>query len=119
MLIAAAGAKDGIVVTASLLPSAATAVRADLQRMHGAGARTAPQPLRRRELSGLLCESGAQYAGSAMDYWNAELETLPWPEVERWQATRIGAALPALRARSALYAEAHAGLPAETALRSL
>jgi phenylacetate-CoA ligase/benzoylacetate-CoA ligase len=54
-----------------------------------------------------------------MDYWNAELETLPWPEVERWQATRIAAALPPLRARSALYAELHAGMPAEPTLRSL
>ena len=22
-------------------------------------------------------------------YWNAELETQPWPEVERWQAAQI------------------------------
>jgi phenylacetate-CoA ligase/benzoylacetate-CoA ligase len=52
-------------------------------------------------------------------YWNQELETLPWPEVERWQAQRIAAMLPALRGRSALYAQLHAGLPAEPALRSL
>ncbi|WHZ10069.1 MAG: benzoylacetate CoA-ligase [Burkholderiaceae bacterium] len=52
-------------------------------------------------------------------YWNEELETLPWPEVERWQAEQIAAALPSLRQRSALYAELHAGLPPEPALRSL
>jgi phenylacetate-CoA ligase/benzoylacetate-CoA ligase len=52
-------------------------------------------------------------------YWNEALETLPWAEVERWQAGQIAAALPALRRRSALYAELHAGLPAEPAMRSL
>ena len=52
-------------------------------------------------------------------YWNAELETLPWAEVERWQATRIAASLPALRQRSAMYAELHAALPPELPLRSL
>ena len=24
-----------------------------------------------------------------MAYWNEELETLPWPEVERWQAAQV------------------------------
>jgi phenylacetate-CoA ligase/benzoylacetate-CoA ligase len=52
-------------------------------------------------------------------YWNEELETLAWSEVERWQAGRIGAALPGLRRRSAMYAELHAGLPAPAPLRSL
>jgi len=40
-------------------------------------------------------------------YWNVELETLPWVEVQAWQAQRIARALPALRARSALYGELH------------
>lgn len=44
------------------------------------------------------------------DYWNSELETLPWPEVERWQAERVTAMLPALRQRSRLYARLHAGV---------
>jgi phenylacetate-coenzyme A ligase PaaK-like adenylate-forming protein len=52
-------------------------------------------------------------------YWNEELETLAWSEVERWQAARIGAALPGLRRRSALYAELHAGLPDPAPLASL
>ncbi len=52
-------------------------------------------------------------------YWNAELETLPWVEVERWQAARISQALPAVRRRSRLYARLHEGLAAEPALRSL
>ena len=54
-------------------------------------------------------------------YWNEELETLAWSEVEHWQAARIGAALPGLRRRSALYAELHAGLsgPALASLADL
>ena len=32
---------------------------------------------------------------STADYWNPELETKPWAEVERWQAERIGEFLPA------------------------
>ena len=52
-------------------------------------------------------------------YWNAALETLPWAEVERWQAGQIAAALPGIRLRSALYADLHAGLPPQPALRSL
>ena len=51
-------------------------------------------------------------------YWNAELETRPWGEVERWQARAIEAALPALRARSGLYARLHAAVP-DAPLRSL
>lgn len=38
-------------------------------------------------------------------YWNAELETLPWPEVERWQAARIAPFVDALPGRSAMYAQ--------------
>ncbi len=41
-------------------------------------------------------------------YWNPELETRPWAEVERWQAGRLAQALPAIQARSALYARLHA-----------
>ena len=52
-------------------------------------------------------------------YWNAELETLPWAEVERWQARRIGEFLPALRRRSGLYAALHAGVPEPLPLRAL
>src|SRR5919197_618134 len=42
-------------------------------------------------------------------YWNPELETKPWPEVLRWQEGRVAAMLPALRARSRLYAGKLAG----------
>ncbi|HEU5296771.1 MAG TPA: AMP-binding protein [Burkholderiaceae bacterium] len=52
-------------------------------------------------------------------YWNAELETLAWDEVERWQAGRIAAMLPALRQRSRLYARLHADLSGEPAMRDL
>ena len=48
---------------------------------------------------------------SAAEYWNSELETMPWAEVERWQAERIGEFLPALRQRSAMYAALHAQAP--------
>ena len=54
-----------------------------------------------------------------MEYWNAELETLPWDEVERWQAAQIEAFLPALRQRSRLYARLHAGAAAAPNVRSL
>ena len=30
------------------------------------------------------------------EYWNAELETMPWADVERWQAGQVTAMLPAL-----------------------
>jgi phenylacetate-coenzyme A ligase PaaK-like adenylate-forming protein len=53
-----------------------------------------------RRASGPLLKSVA--------YWNSEIETLPWAEVERWQAGRIAAMLPALRQRSGLYAALHA-----------
>lgn len=52
-------------------------------------------------------------------YWNRELETLPWPEVERWQAAQIEGALTALRARSGLYAALHRELSAELRLQGL
>ncbi|HVQ03019.1 MAG TPA: AMP-binding protein [Burkholderiaceae bacterium] len=56
---------------------------------------------------------------TAPAYWNAELETQPWSEVERWQAQQIEAMLPALRQRSGLYARLHHGLPEQAALRGL
>jgi phenylacetate-CoA ligase/benzoylacetate-CoA ligase len=52
-------------------------------------------------------------------YWDRELETLPWADVERWQAGQIERALPGLRARSGLYAELHRELPAHLRLSSL
>lgn len=52
-------------------------------------------------------------------YWNRELETLPWPEVERWQAGQIERALPGIRARSGLYAELHAALPSSLRITGL
>jgi phenylacetate-CoA ligase/benzoylacetate-CoA ligase len=51
-------------------------------------------------------------------YWNAELETLPWGEVERWQAGQVTAMLPALRLRSRLYARLHGGVADGLAVRS-
>lgn len=51
-------------------------------------------------------------------YWNAELETRPWPQVERWQAGEIAAMLPGLRSRSRLYARLHRDV-CEPALRGL
>ncbi|MEP7301953.1 MAG: AMP-binding protein [Caldimonas sp.] len=52
------------------------------------------------------------------EYWNPELETLAWPEVERWQAAQVTAMLPALRLRSRLYARLHAGLVDDLAVRA-
>lgn len=46
-------------------------------------------------------------ASVAREYWNEALETRPWADVQAWQATQIGRALPVLRARSTLYAELH------------
>ena len=52
------------------------------------------------------------------EYWNAELETMPWSELERWQAEQVTAMLPALRRRSRLYARLHAGVAEDLAVRS-
>ena len=52
------------------------------------------------------------------EYWNAELETRPWSELERWQAEQVTALLPALRRRSRLYARLHAGVAEDLAVRS-
>lgn len=46
-------------------------------------------------------------ASVAGEYWNETLETRPWADVQAWQAQQIAGALPAVRARSALYAELH------------
>ena len=44
-------------------------------------------------------------------YWNETLETMPWREIERRHAEQVAAALPAIRARSEMYRDSHAGLP--------
>lgn len=52
-------------------------------------------------------------------YWNPDLETLAWAEVERWQAGQITRALPAIRARSAFYGEHFAGVVGDPGIASL
>jgi phenylacetate-CoA ligase/benzoylacetate-CoA ligase len=52
-------------------------------------------------------------------YWNAELETLAWSGVERWQASQLADALPALWQRSRLYARLHADARSRFAMRGL
>lgn len=42
-------------------------------------------------------------------YWDHELETMPWPQVEAWQAQRVAAFLPSLVARSSFYAAMFGG----------
>ena len=49
-------------------------------------------------------------------YWNRELETMAWAEVQRWQAAQIEGVLPGLRARSKMYAELLSALPAAVAV---
>ena len=44
-------------------------------------------------------------------YWNRELETMDWAQVQRWQAGQIARALPGIRARSLMYGELLGGLP--------
>ena len=58
-------------------------------------------------------------AGGDQAYWNEALETMVWPEVERWQAQQITAMLEPLRQRSQLYRQLHATLPAGIKLGSL
>lgn len=58
-------------------------------------------------------------ASDTNPYWNPELETLPWSEVERWQAKAIERALPGIRARSGMYRELHAHLPSDVRIASL
>lgn len=43
-------------------------------------------------------------------YWNPELETMPWPQVQGWQASRLAAFVGGLPARSRFYADKLAGL---------
>jgi phenylacetate-CoA ligase/benzoylacetate-CoA ligase len=50
---------------------------------------------------------------TSREYWNEQLETLPWAEVERWQAERIAPAIDRIRASSAMYREMLADLPGE------
>jgi phenylacetate-CoA ligase/benzoylacetate-CoA ligase len=52
------------------------------------------------------------------EYWTPELETRPWPELERWQAEQATAMLAPLRRRSLLYARLHADVPDDLVLRS-
>jgi phenylacetate-CoA ligase/benzoylacetate-CoA ligase len=52
-------------------------------------------------------------------YWNAELETKAWAEVERWQARRIAEALPAIRQRSRMYRDLFEAIPAGLPLTDL
>lgn len=52
-------------------------------------------------------------------YWNETLETKPWRDVERWHAEQVSACLPALRARSGMYRDLHAGLPSAPRYREL
>jgi phenylacetate-CoA ligase/benzoylacetate-CoA ligase len=54
-----------------------------------------------------------------MAYWNEELETLSWPQVERWQAAQLAASLARIRGTSRLYARLHAGLPEVPTLSTL
>lgn len=43
-------------------------------------------------------------------YWDAELETMPWPEVLRWQADRIGPWLETLPERSPFHRDKLSGI---------
>lgn len=54
-----------------------------------------------------------------MTYWNEELETLPWPQVERWQAAQLTASIERIRHTSGLYARLHQALPRAPAFASL
>jgi phenylacetate-coenzyme A ligase PaaK-like adenylate-forming protein len=52
-------------------------------------------------------------------YWNEALETLPWSEVEQWQATQIDKMLSALWGRSKLYSRLHASVPRDIKIATL
>lgn len=47
------------------------------------------------------------------EYWNEQLETLTWAEVERWQTERIALAIGRIRSHSAMYRGMFADLPGE------
>jgi phenylacetate-CoA ligase/benzoylacetate-CoA ligase len=53
------------------------------------------------------------------EFWNAELETKAWPEIERWQASQVADMLPALRQRSPFYARLHREATAQPTIRDL
>lgn len=52
-------------------------------------------------------------------YWNIELETKPWQDVERWQARQIESALAKVKRRSQLYRSLYANVPDDLRLRGL
>lgn len=52
-------------------------------------------------------------------YWNEELETKPWYDVECWQARQIEIALPKIKQQSKLYKSLYAGLSDDMRFRSL
>jgi phenylacetate-coenzyme A ligase PaaK-like adenylate-forming protein len=53
------------------------------------------------------------------EYWNAEIETMDWSGVERWQAGQLAQVLPALWGRSRFYARLHGNHVGHVAMRSL
>ena len=50
----------------------------------------------------------------AQPYWNAELETMPWAEMEAWQAQRIAEFVTLLPTRSVFYRKHLAAFPSHT-----
>ncbi len=54
-----------------------------------------------------------------ISYWNEELETKPWREVEIWQASQIEMALPKVKQNSQLYGRLYAEVPDDIRFRSL
>lgn len=61
-------------------------------------------------------------SGTAEMYWNRALETMPWEQVQRWQAGELASSrgsLASLASRSAMYARLHAGLSSTLPIRSL
>jgi len=57
-----------------------------------------------------LVTMAAQRSAHSGQYWNPELETKPWADVERWQMQQIDGFVRALPQRSAMYRRLHAGL---------
>src|SRR5205085_10845375 len=72
-----------------------------------------------RKCAGVAADRPRRMPRMYAQYWNAELETMPWAGVERWQAAQLETFLPALRARSRLYARLHADVDATPRVRSL
>ncbi|CAI07445.1 Related to phenylacetyl-CoA ligase,possible benzoylacetate-CoA ligase [Aromatoleum aromaticum EbN1] len=70
-------------------------------------------------LNELATQHSDDTRGRKREYWNEVLETMPWREVERWQAQRIDQMLAPLRQRSDLYWELHADVDLEREIRSL